>query len=434
MRRLLVVLLMLALVLPMAFASGQAESGEGEEAPEELRIMWWGSQTRHERTIEAINLYAERNNVEVTHEFAGWQDYWTKMTTMAAGNNLPDIMQHDYAFLLEWQARGLLKPLDPYVDSGILDFSNVADSALAGGRVDGELFGVNLGVNSETIAVDVAMFEEAGIPIPEDDWSWDEFEEIAMKLHEELGVYGFGPLMTNDQIWKGIHLSSGMMPFDYENGGLGYEDDSVHIAHLNRVLRLQEAEAIPHISVEASDYNYGTNVENRPTIEGEAAMAYFWSNQLNAFWTAAGGPEERDFELVMLPRSGERSANYVKPSMFFAITRDSKNPELAADFINFFTNDVEANKILMAERGVPVASHVREELSELVPVPSQIVFDYMGRVAEDSVPIPPPDPKGWNELLENVYKPIVRDGVRFGEYTPEEAVEIFREEAEAIIE
>lgn len=434
MRRLLTVALILGLAASMALAEGTQETGVDEEAPQELRIMWWGSQTRHERTIEVINMYAEETNVEITHEFAGWQDYWTKMTTMAAGNNLPDIMQHDYAFLLEWQARGLLKSLEPYVESGILDFSNVSESNLAGGRIDGELYGVNLGTNSQTIAVDVDMFEQAGIPVPDDDWTWDEFVDVTMKLHEELGVWGFGPLITGDNFWKSMHLSSGYLPFDYQDGGLGYDSNQVDIEYLNTVLRLQEAGAIPDISVEASDYNFGSNVENRPTIEGQAAMAYIWSNQLNAFWTAAGGAGERNFELVMLPRMGNRPANYVKPSQFFAITRDSQNPELAADFINYFTNSIEANEILLAERGVPVATHVREALSEMVPESSRAVFEYMGRVAEDSVPVPPPDPQGWNELLENVFKPVVRDGVRFGEYTPEEAIEIFRAEAEDILQ
>ena len=58
----------------------------------------------------------------------------------------------------------------------------------------------------------------------------------------------------------------------------------------------------------------------------------------------------------------------------------------------------------------------------------------MGRVGSDSFPVPPPDPKGWTDLLENTYKPIVRDGVLFGKYTPEEAVRIFREQATKVLQ
>ena len=70
----------------------------GQDEPVELRIAWWGSQDRHDRTIAAIELYEEENpNVTIVYEFSGWDDHWTKMSTQAAGNNLPDIMQQDYS-------------------------------------------------------------------------------------------------------------------------------------------------------------------------------------------------------------------------------------------------------------------------------------------------------------------------------------------------
>ena len=433
MKRIVFAVLIVTIMVPALFAAGTQEAAV--EPVKELRVMWWGSQKRHELTIAALELYAKENNVKITHEFAGWADYWTKLTTMAAGRNLPDVVQHDYAFLKEWQSRGLLQPLNRYVESGVLDFSQVSESALAGGRIDGELYGVNLGANSMCFVVDVDAFKKAGIPVPSDNWTWKEFEQIVMEIHEKLGIWGFGPILTDNQIWKSRYLSAGMQPFSSTGGGLGYSDDSILIDHLNMALRLQEAGAVPHISVEASDYSYGTNVEMRPLIVGKAAMEFCWSNQLSAMWTASGGPEKRNLGLVMIPRvRKDQSANYVKPSQFFSVTRDSANPELAAHFINFFTNSVEANKILMGERGVPIAAHVREALSELVTRPNQVIFDFMGRVGSDSFPVPPPDPKGWTDLLENTYKPIVRDGVLFGKYTPEEAVRIFREEAAKVLQ
>ena len=50
----------------------------------------------------------------------------------------------------------------------------------------------------------------------------------------------------------------------------------------------------------------------------------------------------------------------MKPSMFFSISANTKHPKEAGLFIDFFTNSVEANQILLAERGVPISSDVRE--------------------------------------------------------------------------
>ena len=83
--------------------AGAAAASEGSGDQTELRIAWWGSQNRHDRTIAVIELFEELHpEIDVVYEFSGWEDHWTKMATQAAGGNLPDIMQQDYARLEEW--------------------------------------------------------------------------------------------------------------------------------------------------------------------------------------------------------------------------------------------------------------------------------------------------------------------------------------------
>jgi multiple sugar transport system substrate-binding protein len=136
-------------------------------APVELRVAWWGSQDRHTRTIKAIELFQKKHpNIKVTYEFAGWGDYWTKMTTQAAGRNLPDVMQQDYAYITEWSSRGLLAPLDDHVKSGLIDTRDVAEAAIRGGVVNGKLVGINLGSNSQCWMLDVDAFKKAGVELP----------------------------------------------------------------------------------------------------------------------------------------------------------------------------------------------------------------------------------------------------------------------------
>ena len=53
-----------------------------------MRMAWWGSQDRHDRTIKVIELYQKKNpNVKIAYEFASFNDHLTKMTTQAAGNS-----------------------------------------------------------------------------------------------------------------------------------------------------------------------------------------------------------------------------------------------------------------------------------------------------------------------------------------------------------
>jgi multiple sugar transport system substrate-binding protein len=403
-----------------------------EKEPVELRIAWWGNETRHTRTIQVIKEFEEQYPwIKVTYEFATWDDHWTRLATQAAGGNLPDLMQHDYARLKEWVNNGLLLPLDEYAASGVLDFSNVADATLEGGRVDGKLYGVNLGTNSLCFVVDTDAFEKAGVALPANDWTWADFEEIAVALNDKLGIWGYGGnSLAHDQMWRAVIMSNGEWVYADDGKSLGYNDDQVLIDHMKMILRLQEAGVIESRDVEVARATLG--LEADPLVTGESAMGFMWSNQLASVWNAAGA--ERHFKLVTVPRlEGGLPAIYVKPSMFFSITSQAKHPEEAAMFIDFFINSVAANHVLLAERGVPVSSVIQESLQSVL-TPDQVeMFAYMAMVPGDSQPVPPPDPVGEADVRNNVYYPEFVDPVLYGTVSPEEGVATFRKMANEVL-
>ncbi|MBI1878340.1 MAG: extracellular solute-binding protein [Chloroflexi bacterium] len=407
-----------------------ASTADGEKI--ELRIAWWGSQNRHDRTIKVIEMYeAENPNVDIVYEFAGWEDYWTKTAPQAAGGNLPDIMQQDYARIEEWVARDLLMPLDSYVESGAIDLSDVPAGSINGGRVGGTLYAINLGNNSQTLILDADAFAKAGLEIPPQDWTWADFEKITMELHNKLGIWGMGPGLLNEQIWKSLYLGHGEWSYSNDGSQLGYTDDQIYAGYLHLVLRLQEAGAMTSREEELARFT-GTGPELDPIVTGESAIASYWSNQIVAIQSAAG--EERNFVLTHLPRpEGGAPSNYLKPSQFFSITKQAKHPEEAAKFISYFTNNIEANKVLLAERGVPISPAVQEALLPLLGKPQIAMFDYLKRVEADSSPIRPADPPGHADLVNNVFLPEVIDPVMFGLITPEEGVATLREMGSEIL-
>jgi multiple sugar transport system substrate-binding protein len=427
-RTLLITLVILvAMVLPSASVFSQDETIE-------LRIAWWGSQNRHDRTIAVIELYEQANpNVDIVYEPSGWDDHWTKLATQAAGGDLPDIIQQDYMRINEWVTNGLLLPLDEFIESGVIDTTNISEASLAGGRVDGVLYAFNLGNNSETFVIDVDTFEQAGIELPAVDWTWDDFEEIARKLHEELGIYAIGGNLHFSEHWKGIYISCcDAYAYNAEGNGLGYteEQDQYFVDYLHMLLRLQDAGEIP--TIEETLARTGTSVEDSYIVTQQAAMEYGWSNMLVAIWTAAG--EDRNFIEWTVPGVADGyPRNYIKPSMFFSISKDSKHAEEAAKFIDFFTNSVEANEILFAERGVPISSAVREALLPQLGPAQKVMFEFLGTVEGYNSPIRPPDPAGHADILNNVYLPQVVEPILYGMMSPEEGVKILRDEAEILL-
>ncbi len=435
MRRLVAGVAALALLAAaFAFAEGSTE-GAGAAKKVDIRVTWWGSQARHDRTVKVIEMFMkQRPNTTITYEFANWNDYWTKLTTMAAGGNLPDVMQHDYAYIGEWVSKKLVAPLDDYIKSGVLDFSSVAPSSLAGGRIDGKLYAVNLGSNSQIFFLDLDDFQKAGVAQPQEQWTWPEFEKTTLALSAKTGKWGMGggSGLWDEQIWGSIYMSNGQWRYTADGKNLGYTDDSILANHYKMILRLVDAKAFPSYDVDLANY-VNKSVEAQAIVSGKSSIAYFHSNQIVAVWKAAGA--DRNFRAIHLPRlPGGKPGNFIKPSQFFSVTAQAKAPEEGARFINFVTNDVEANKVLLAERGIPISAKVQEALLPMLDRAAKESFDDVARVEKDSSPIPPPDPKGHPDLVANLYLPQIVGPMMFRKITPEQAAALLREKAPAILQ
>jgi multiple sugar transport system substrate-binding protein len=299
-----------------------------------------------------------------------------------------------------------------------------------GGRINGKLYAINLGNNSQSILLDVDAFKRAGIPLPAQKWTWEDFEQIALAIHQKLGIFGAGFSLSDQQMWKSVYIGYGQWVFTGDGRSIAVADDRPFVEHLKMLLRLQKAGAIPSRQQEISDYH--DNIEAQPIVQGKAAMSYQWSNQAVA--EASAGGQGRNFKLVHLPRpKGGKASNYLKPSQFFSITSHSKHPKEAAAVINFFTNSVEANRVLMAERGVPIAPKVQEALKPLLSPVELETLRYVARVQTDSSPLPPPDPQNFGTFDNNVFVPLVRDAVLLGKISPEEGAKVLRAEGNKVL-
>jgi multiple sugar transport system substrate-binding protein len=319
----------------------------------------------------------------------------------------------------------LLLPLDSYVESGAINLSDVPTGSVDGGRIGGTLYAINLGNNSQTFILDADAFAKAGLELPPQNWTWADFERITLELHNKLGIWGMGPGLLNEQLWKSLYLGHGEWSYSNDGSRLGYSDDQIYADYLHLLLDLQKAGAMTSREEELARFT-GTGPELDPIVTGESAIASYWSNQIVAIQSAAG--EDRNFVLNHLPRpEGGAPSNYLQPSQFFSITKQAKYPEEAAKFISYFTNNIEANKALLAERGVPISPKVQEALLPLLGKPQLAMFDYLKRVEADSSPIRPADPVGHADLVNNVFLPEVIDPVMFGLITPEEGVAKLRE-------
>ena len=87
-----------------------------------INILWWGSQTRHEKTVKLIEKFEELNpDIKVNADYSDWGGHWTKLPAQVAGGQTPDVFQMDYLYLAQYAENNVLAELDSYIADGSLD-------------------------------------------------------------------------------------------------------------------------------------------------------------------------------------------------------------------------------------------------------------------------------------------------------------------------
>ena len=398
-------LILVCLGLPaLVFAGG---GGQKQGSGNYMRFAWWGNTVRDERTRRLVSLFEQKNpGVTVETETTGWDDYWMKLNTQAASGSLPDVMQQDYSYVTMYNDKKLLADMEPFAKKGIIDLSKWSDDVIASGRLGGKLIGLDVGTNAWGMGVDPAVLQKAGITIDDTKWTWKDYEQIAITIYQKTGVQTM-PFTDFDQIPEHIVRQFGAAMFSKDGKTLGFTSNSAAYAAVKEVfldmqLRLKAAGALfsPEEAFIESDA-----MEEWPISMGKAWNCFYWSNEHVGMLEAAGKP----LEYYLCPSVNGNKApygTYLQPSQFLSILSTSKNQDLGAKFVNFFLNDLEANRILLAERGIPVPTDVRADLAGRVDPDMKYVFDYITRITPFTSRIDPPAPLAVDEVRD-MTKPII---------------------------
>lgn len=389
-------------------ANKPANNG-GTEKEITLTIAWWGSQARHDATLQAIEQYKKLNpHVNFQTQFSGWDGYFDKLAVQYSAKNAPDIIQMDAAYLNDYASRGLLGDLkDVKVD-------NIEQTVLDGGKVQGVQYAMPLGVAALGMVYDKTVVEKLGLQAPEFGWTWDDYYAFGEAAKAKLGEdkYVFVDQSADLVDYTAYQYSMGKGYIFNDEGTLNIDKDT-WIGFMTKMGELREKGILTPADITNTDKELDPQLDS--VINGNAIARHLFSNQVGSI----EGLKPNTFGYASMP-SGSEAGGWLKPGMFWSVNAQSANQAEAVKFIDWFVNDLEAGQTLGLTRGTPINSKVVEALTPTFSEADKISLDFLEKVTPDAQQFIN-DPQGWGNF-KNDYKTIV-EKLQFNQSTPEDAYE-----------
>lgn len=313
-------------------------SADGAADPDgDVTITFWGSygnggNSAQQDVLESTLIPAfEKANpgIQVEYLDVPYDDLLQKLTTSAAGDELPDLVRADLGWVPRFADLGVLVPLSQAMD----DFDQLAERTFPGvlstNLWEGDYYGLPLDTNTRVLISNPDALGTAGASAPPA--TFEEFEAMADSL-DGTGITlfadgGLGAWNLMPWIWSG---GGDITDADLTTSS-GYLDSAENVATLQMLVDLYQAG-------QASSGLVG-NEGAVSTSEGLPGGQY--ATILDGPWmTGIWADQFPDFAPVYSPvPAGDGGSVSVVGGEDIVLTASSKHQEAAMEFIRFTQSD-----------------------------------------------------------------------------------------------
>jgi len=253
-----------------------------------------------------------------------------KLLALIAAGTPPDVWWTPHGGTIQVADGSVLDITDFIKDDPIMD--DVLPAFLAPYKgLDGGLYGLPNGTWFWLIFYNKKALDEAKMPYPTNDWTWDDLLAQAQKLTKE-GQWGF---YNSGIVWTG-----GLWPYVYSNGGQDISEDGTRFM-------LDTPESVEAIQF-LYDLIYKHKVMPSPAdikATGQHDLQMFTAGKLAMMqggsppdWTFPAVAETLgwgNFDVVVLPHPKGKSLVNWAGFGGFSVSAKTKNPEAAVELLKF---------------------------------------------------------------------------------------------------
>lgn len=349
---------------PATVAWDGYEQSKGLEGT--IQFMHWGDDYERQMYENVINRYMELVPGVKVEQLYVPGDYYTKLQTLAASNNMPDLYWVAESRTAEYSSTGYMMDLGPVIEKYPSLTNGYNETALLYGQYDGTQYSIPKDFTGYVMFINEDMFKEAGLEIPTSDWTMDDYLELAEKLTVKSGdrTVQYGTAVSNYRAdW--INFMGNFDAKWFKDGksnisdpdalkGLGYQVELVKNGYA----------PTPGVTEEGED---------RLFITGQLAM------YASGRWVIPSFTEEIDFNwtAVEMPKGTTRVSPFISANM--AISPSTKSPEAAENFLSFFLSEEGLSYTLAQNLSLPLYDNLLTD--EYLAEPNDAFIacaDYLG--------------------------------------------------------
>ncbi len=348
-----------------------------------------GSGAQEETLKKMIEVFESKNpDIKIDLQITGYSDYFDSLATKIGGGNAPDVFEMNMENYLAYMLRGACADL---TDMGI-DTANYSEGTLSAVSSNGKLYAVPMSFSTCVLFYNKALFDQAGIGYPTDDWTWADAQAAAEKI-AALGddIWGYYQPITYNEFYKSIAGNGGsLLNDDYTAFTV---NTSENVAVLDAMIaRLRGDNHVMPTTEELAgrgDWDLFT--------EGKLGMI------ITGIWGFSTFTEKCDFDWDIVVEPGYAD----KATFFFAnvncVSPSCENKEAAAKFIDAMGSDPDIVQLrLDASWELPTIadqSLLSQYLEITPPANRAAVFDSMNYASAPPALI---EASAASEIINNV--------------------------------
>lgn len=340
-------------------------------------------------------------------------DYFDALSVQLAGGTAADVMLFSGAFFPNFQERGAFADITPHLEALNVDLSKYT-SVPSAFEVEGRQYGMPFQLTITTWYANIDMFEEAGVPLPAEGWTWDDMLETAQALtipdKEQFGVW-----MSNsaESQWGPLVLSAGgnWMNADKTKTALADEDGFEGFKFAVELVTQHKVSPTP-----AQTVSLVTAATDSPFVAGRTAMAAANSSLVGNLATVVGDR----FRWQPIPQpaypptGGLRTTFNDQPHV---INANAKDVEGATQLAVFMASEFVQGLVAEQRGSTPVLRELQQSERYLAPPPPNM--EQIGKNLEFAEDLG--FTRNWLEWFQAIES--AADLAFIGEASPEEAFE-----------